>query len=340
MLSRESIQKFKDVFEKESGKEMTWEDASESAHNLIGLFEVLIKCNQREQERKKKLEDYPKGFYIEDGVYNCLICGDQISNGQTWHDKYGIKCLTCQSAIDKKIIPGSVARDKDSWYSKYELEDRFNINRQSLKEFIKQGILKPRNIPEASGRTHLQVFIIEDNRDTLPPKKLTKIQLIKEEKDGKTWFRSEPWYRFVDPYKHLKDYKIINYLEFINKEDKDNQETKIETMKIKDIFQIGGIMQSFRGADIFLDQNNCVVFNKSRNEDAVILHLKRESDEEEGNIYLRVKDEFKSIKNPLLNWLFISKDIIGLTINQLESLNTNIEISIIGSKLDFRQKND
>jgi hypothetical protein len=337
MLSRESIQKFKDIFEKESGKEMTWEDASESAHNLISLFEVLIKYDLKEQERKKKLEDHPKGFHIENGIYNCFICGDQISNEQTWYDEYGIKCLICQSAIDKKAIPGSVARDKDSWYSKYDLKDRFNINRQALKEFVKQGVLKPRNISETSGRTHLQVFIIEDNKDILPPKELTKTHLIKEEKEGKVWFRSEPWYRFIDPYKHLKDYKIINYLEFTNIKDNDNQEIKIENLKIKDIFQIGGIMQSFRGTDIFLDQNNCVVFNKSRNEDAIILHLKRESDGEEGNVYLRAKEKFQSIKSQILNWAFTSNNIMGLTLNQLESLDTNIIIEGSEGKLTFHQ---
>lgn len=214
-LSEKDIKKFKDIFEKESGKEMTYEEASGGANNLVGLMELLIKCDCEEQERKRRLVDFPKGFHLEGNRYSCFICGDSISNEETWYDEYGTKCLICQKAIDNEIIPGPIARDKDSWYSKYELENRLNINRQALKDLIKKNVLIPRNIPGNSGRTHLQIFLIEDNKDTLPPKELTNTQFIKEEKDGKTWIRPEPWYKFTDPYKHLKNYNIVNYIKFI-----------------------------------------------------------------------------------------------------------------------------
>jgi hypothetical protein len=63
--------------------------------------------------------------------------------------------------------------------------------------------------------------LIKDNKDTLPPKKLTESQMVKEVKEGgKEWFRLEPWYRFVDPLEHLKGYKIMDYLKFTNNEEK------------------------------------------------------------------------------------------------------------------------
>lgn len=218
-LSHEQIQEFKDILEKKKGQEVSWEEASEGAYNLSNLVKVLYDQAVIEHKRKLKLKDNPKGFHIEGIGYTCRICRDSISNEETWYDKYGIKCLLCQKAIDKKIIPASVAKNEDSWYSKYDLEHCFNIDRYALNRFIKQGILKPRIVPDEAGRPHTSLFLIEDNKDTLPPKKLTKSQLVKEEKDGKTWYHSEPWYKFVDPHEALKGYKIMDYLQVI-KEDK------------------------------------------------------------------------------------------------------------------------
>ncbi|MCK4799331.1 MAG: hypothetical protein KAT05_18305, partial [Spirochaetes bacterium] len=173
-----------------------------------------------EHKRKLKLKDNPKGFHLKGNGYTCFICKNSISNEETWYDKWGIKCLTCQKAIDKKIIPASLAKNDKSWYSKYDLESRFNIDRHIMNRFIKEGILKPRIIPNNSGKPHAYLFLIKDNKDTLPPKKLTESQMVKEVKeDGKEWFHLEPWYRFVDPFEHLKGYKIMDYMR--PKEDKD-----------------------------------------------------------------------------------------------------------------------
>ena len=218
-LSKESIQEFKDIFEKETGKEISWEEATESAHNLLGLAEILYKQSIKEMEREEKLKKSPKGFHLEGEGYTCFICRDSISNEETWYDKYGIKCLTCQKAIDKKIIPATTAKNEDSWYSKYDLESCFNINRHAMNKFIKQGILKPRIVPNENGSPHVHIFMIKDNKEILPPKKLVESKTVKETKDGKDWYHSEPWYRFGDPQELLKGYKILDYLKFThNKE--------------------------------------------------------------------------------------------------------------------------
>lgn len=217
-LSKETIQELKDILEKKSGKKISWEEASEGAHNLARFADIMFDFYQEDQRKKKKLEENPKGSHLEGGGYSCSICGGSISNEETWYDKYGIKCLICQKAIDKKIIPASAAKNKDSWYSKYDLESRFNINRHALTKFVKQGILKPRIVPNESGRPHVQIFLIKDNKDTLPPKNLTESQLVKETKEGKDWFHSEPWHRFVDPYEHLKGYKIMDHLRVTHEE--------------------------------------------------------------------------------------------------------------------------
>ena len=222
-LSNERIQKFKDILEKEKGMKVSWEEASEGAQNLTDFVELLFDCYVRDQKRKKKLEENPKGFHLEGVGYTCFICGDSISNEQTWYDKYGIKCLVCQKAIDKKIIPATAAKNEDSWYSRYDIEHCFNIDRHALNRLVKQGVLKPRTVINESGRPHVQIFLIKDNKDTLPPKKMTESSFVEEKKDGKSWYHSEPWYRFVDPHKHLKGYKIMDYLKVTyKKSDKTN----------------------------------------------------------------------------------------------------------------------
>ena len=220
MESDKPIKEFQKIYKGKYKKEISWKDAQEEAYNLTRFTELIYDQAVVEHKRKLKLADNPKGFHLEGVGYTCFICRDSISNEETWYDKWGIKCLVCQKAIDKKIIPASAAKNENSWYSKYDLESRFNINQQTMKRFIKEGILKPRIISNTSGKSHTYLFLIKDNKDTLPPKKLTESHMVKEvAEDGKEWFHLEPWYQFVDPFKHLKGYRIMDHLKFTNTEE-------------------------------------------------------------------------------------------------------------------------
>lgn len=92
------------------------------------------------------------------------------------------------------------------------MESTFNLDRKSLNRLIKEGVLKPRIVYNAQNSPHTYLFIIKDNKDTLPPKKLVKSQMVKETREGKDWFHLEPWYKFADPKEVLKSYKIKDYL--------------------------------------------------------------------------------------------------------------------------------
>jgi hypothetical protein len=97
-------------------------------------------------------------------------------------------------------------------------------------------------------------------------------------------------------------------------------------MKIKELFKPTGISQSVGGLAILLDRDNCHIVNKTKNEDSVLLHLKRASDGEEGRSYLRVQDQFESVAPQLLNWAFTSNGIMELTLNQLDDFETTLNI--------------
>ena len=204
-----------------SRKEFTWEEASDAAYRLAGLAEIAFDSWKEDCRRKKKLEENPKGFVLDGVGFTCAVCHNGTHEGANWYDKWGIKCTTCQKAIDKKIIPGSCAKNDNCWYSKYDLESRFNIDRRALNRFIKQGYLKARIVPNESGKPHTHLFLIKDNRDTLPPKKLTESHMVKETREGKDWYHMEPWYKFFDPVERLKGYKIMDYIEVVSeKKDK------------------------------------------------------------------------------------------------------------------------
>lgn len=212
-LSDKTIKEFQDLYKEKYGAELSRGEAEESARNLIGLVEILWELHLKDKERQKKLEQFPKGFPLDADGHTCFICSNSMPKEQSWFDKWGMKCLTCQKAVNRKIIPGSAAKNKDGWYSTWELESRFRLKSPTITKLIRQGILKARVIPGPSGRPHVKIFLIKDNKDTLPPKKLTEYQTVKVKQEGtKTSFNIEPWYKFVDPHVHLKGYKIMDHL--------------------------------------------------------------------------------------------------------------------------------
>jgi hypothetical protein len=211
--SDKDIQEIKNILEKKHGKEFSWEEASKAASDIRNFVGIIFELVTEECRREKMLEQYPKGFHFDLVGYSCLICGGPASKENSWYDKYGLKCMTCQRAINKKLIPGSVAKNTESWYSASELEVYFNIKAPMLRKWIKQGIIKNRIIPGEIRPIHLQLFLLKDNKSLLPPKKLVASRTIKEVIDGKEWYSTAPWFCFLDPYKHLKGYKIVDYLE-------------------------------------------------------------------------------------------------------------------------------
>lgn len=225
-LSEEAIREYQAIHKKEYGEDISYEEAAESARNLMGFAELLVDGYIRDEKRKKKLEEHPKGFLLDGVGYTCFICGSSTRENEAWYDKYGIKCLTCQKGIDRKEIPPSLAKFKDSWYSKYDMESRFNIKSPTLRKWIKEGIIKARTITNDGKGTHFQLFLIKDNKDFLPPKKLTESHCVQEDRDGSRWIHSEPWYRFVDPFEQLKGYKIMDYLRWVESDTKDSCKNK------------------------------------------------------------------------------------------------------------------
>lgn len=192
----------------------TDEEAKKNIDSIKVFARIIADTVIEKVRRKKLLETSPAGFHFDKTGYSCMICGSGASGENSWNDKLGLKCMTCQKAIDKRIIPGTVATKKESWYSKTELEIYFNIKRFLLNKYIKQGLLKDRIILNAEKKQHLQLFLIKDNRNFLPPKSLLRSRRVKVMKDGEEYYTSEHWYEFIDEKlaKKLSKYKVVECL--------------------------------------------------------------------------------------------------------------------------------
>jgi hypothetical protein len=175
---------------------------------------------KEDEARAEKLKANPKGFHLDGAGYTCFICGDHTPEGDNWYDEYGIKCLVCQKAIDEGEIPASLAKDKDSWYSKFDLSHYFNLKGTTLRKWVKDGIIKSRTVSHYGNGVHTELFLLEDNEGFLPPKKLVESRSVRVDKgDGQDWHTMQNWYEFNDPHTHLKGYKIMEHMRIIPPEE-------------------------------------------------------------------------------------------------------------------------
>lgn len=93
-------------------------------------------------------------------------------------------------------------------------------------------------------------------------------------------------------------------------------------MLIKDMFEVGVIMEMEDKAKniAVLGGDDCVITGKVLNRQKIILHMKREKDGSEGNVFVRLKDKFDD-QFPVSKKLLASKKVIGLSLNQFKNFD-------------------
>lgn len=100
----QQIEELKSILEKENGRPFSVEEATEAHRSTETLLRIIVDGIFEEIERKQKLETSPEGFHLDDGRA-CVICGQPAIKENSWYDKNGIKCMSCQKALNKKIDP-------------------------------------------------------------------------------------------------------------------------------------------------------------------------------------------------------------------------------------------
>ncbi len=216
--SKRSV-KAKQVIEtlKKEGKEVTDEQAEKVLDFLYLLAPLALNITLREAKWEQKLQRHPNGFAVVGKKYPCGLCGQGRDADQMWYDRFGLKCIACQQALEKGIIPGEIVSDDTLFYSEYDLKHYFRLEGKALREWIKKGLLKPRIIPNADGKgKHYRVFLTGDHAGFLPPITMFRIGGLVEGEDvnGKKFIRGSEWYEYVDPFEYLKDYGIMAYMKY------------------------------------------------------------------------------------------------------------------------------
>lgn len=163
-IANKHLKEYKRIHHEQYGEELTDEQAYDASLNLVGFAELIFEQIITDQQRKHRLKKEPNGFHLPDGeIYNCCICYQQVSGYATWYDKHGIKCMTCQKALNNKVIPAYICTKRDSWLSDWQIQDKLNLYSATVCKMIREKTLKARIIYNDAGEKHFQLFIIKEN---------------------------------------------------------------------------------------------------------------------------------------------------------------------------------
>jgi hypothetical protein len=90
-------------------------------------------------------------------------------------------------------------------------------------------------------------------------------------------------------------------------------------MQVKEMFEVGTIMEpeDKLKSQIDLNGDDCIITGKALNKNKIILHMKRADDKVEGNVFVRLKDEFHD-QFTVSKKLFSSRKVIGISLNQFK----------------------
>ncbi len=158
-ISDERLDEFIELSTEKNIEYKDRQEAYEAANNLVGFFELLHKIDHQEQMRKRRLENEPNGFPIEGSGRNCRLCRQSVQEDM-WYDKYGMKCLDCQKAVDEGDVPVEIFDDEDSYITSDELSCKHGIRHQTIKKHIHTGELLPSYI---RGNRKLTILIRKEN---------------------------------------------------------------------------------------------------------------------------------------------------------------------------------
>lgn len=155
------IEKFKKICEDQGIEYDTEAEYRDAAQNLLNFYGLLYDMAKEDLMRKKRLEKELEGFEMEGKGRTCSLCKSSGYGLTFWYDKWGMKCTSCQAALNKKIIPGYVFTDtkNEKHVTDTFLSWKFRIHSRTIRKLVKQGKLKAIEIPG----TRRLVFLRKDN---------------------------------------------------------------------------------------------------------------------------------------------------------------------------------
>lgn len=165
-ITDEAVREFQELWKKEYGVDLNDADARESAYNLLGFFETLMKVDTRIRRWNERLTNEPKGFPLpKNETYSCRICHQHMKGDEGWYDQCGMKCRPCQKAVEDGVIPGSVCTDRDSWVSSDDLKEKFGWHHATVAKKVRNGELRAREI--RNGEYHWYFVFLKDENPSI-----------------------------------------------------------------------------------------------------------------------------------------------------------------------------
>jgi hypothetical protein len=210
-LDKKRVEELQKILEKEHGRKFSYEETEEAGNKLVGLIKLLMDVEVREQKLKHKLIDNPKGFELDNPKgRSCIVCG-YSHNDNLWYDHNGAKCMSCQKALDDKIIPPYVCHHKDSFYSLFDLEHYLHIKSATARKLIRNGIIKARIVEGDMGNHY--VILLSENENVLPRKSiLSGMHAPVQGEEGV--FRHYSWDECQKPKDVIGEYEIFEHIKY------------------------------------------------------------------------------------------------------------------------------
>lgn len=162
-ISKERLEELRQIYKKDFNADLSDQELHDAAFNLVGFYDTLSKMAFKDIQNHLRLEKEPNGWAFTDSSGDCKFCGYYFEKNDFWFDKFGFKCKFCQRAVNDGIIPGTVCRNKEKWFSLETLKEKFGIHSQTARSLIRKGELKARVILNDVGKPHFTVFLREDN---------------------------------------------------------------------------------------------------------------------------------------------------------------------------------
>ncbi|MGE6218987.1 hypothetical protein ACQKCH_04090 [Nubsella zeaxanthinifaciens] len=155
------------VLEKEHQRKFTDHEVAEVANFLQLMADMTVRQFLNESKWKDRLKEHPEGYKFEPEGYTCRLCRQGASKVGTWFDRYGLKCMHCQKAVEAGLIPGELTDFSDGYYTDGDLERLFNVDRKTLTSWIKNGVIRARVIPwfDDPSKNYKRLFLLTENAD-------------------------------------------------------------------------------------------------------------------------------------------------------------------------------
>ena len=143
-------------------EELKREFTDDERRRLADYFSLLIEIDQQEKVRYAKLKGSPKGYAMDGEGRQCGLCFKSVYDNPGWFDKWGFKCLNCQSAVNKRKIPGSLCGDyrHEKSIADNALAIRVGVKVQVIRKLIREGKIIGRRIPNGP-----YIILRKDNPD-------------------------------------------------------------------------------------------------------------------------------------------------------------------------------